>query len=271
MKIGGELGYRYLRWLNPGSESQDIAAENFNYMPKIKRVIGDKGWESLRGSTILDFGCSTGAGCIEMVQHGAKHVIGLDIRPHLLERAELSAKQAGVSANCTFTDSTQEKVDVIVSIDAFEHFDQPAEILCAMDKLLQADGYVILSFGPTWYHPYGGHLFSVFPWSHLIFSEKALIRWRSDFKRDGATRFSEVEGGLNMMTINRFEELVRQSNFYIESYLAVPIRPLAWAHNQLTREFTTSVVECKLIKKSVRDHTVGADSQKAKLVVEMIS
>jgi hypothetical protein len=54
----------------------------------------------------------------------------------------------------------------------------------------------------------GGHLFSVFPWAHLIFSEQALIRWRSDFKSDGATRFSEVAGGLNQMTIRRFERLI---------------------------------------------------------------
>ncbi len=51
-----------------------------------------------------------------------------------------------------------------------------------MNTLLQPAGEVLVSFGPTWYHPLGGHLFSVFPWAHLIFSEKALIRWRSTFK-----------------------------------------------------------------------------------------
>jgi hypothetical protein len=70
---------------------------------------------------------------------------------------------------------------------------------------------VPISFGPTWHHPYGGHLFSVFPWAHLIFSEKALTRWRSDLRDDGATRFGEVAGGLNQMTIRRFEELVADS------------------------------------------------------------
>jgi hypothetical protein len=39
----------------------------------------------------------------------------------------------------------------------------------------------------------------------VIFSEKALIRWRSTFKTDRATRFSEVAGGLNQMTIAKFE------------------------------------------------------------------
>lgn len=74
-----------------------------------------------------------------------------------------------------------------------------------MSALLEPKGEVIASFGPTWYHPLGGHLFSVFPWAHLLFSEKALLRWRSDFKTDGATHFGEVAGGLNQMTVDRFE------------------------------------------------------------------
>ena len=257
MKIVGELGYRCLRWLKPGRESQDSAEPRFSYIQKIKKVVGSHGWESLRGKTILDFGCSSGDGCVEMAQHGATHVIGLDIRLNLLDIAKGSAEKAGVSARCTFSDSTNEQVDVIVSVDAFEHFDQPGEILRKMDRLLVADGFVILSFGPTWYHPYGGHLFSIFPWSHLVFSENALIRWRSDFKHDGATRFSEVTGGLNMMTIKGFEELVNQSNFCIESFRTVPIRPLAWMHNSITREFTTSAVECKLVKKRVSGDSVS--------------
>ncbi len=63
-----------------------------------------------------------------------------------------------------------------------------------MDAMLKPGGRLYASFGPTWFHPYGGHLFSVFPHAHLIFTERSLIRWRSDFKSDGATRFHEVAG-----------------------------------------------------------------------------
>ena len=86
-----------------------------------------------------------------------------------------------------------------------------------MDQHLQPGGEVLVSFGPTWYHPLGGHLFSVFPWAHLIFSEKALISWRSAFKTDGATRFSEVAGGLNQMTIAKFEALVAAARRSLQS------------------------------------------------------
>jgi hypothetical protein len=37
-------------------------------------------------------------------------------------------------------------------------------ILSIVDKLLRPEGEVLISFGPTWYHPLGGDLFSAFPW-----------------------------------------------------------------------------------------------------------
>ena len=117
-----------------------------------------------------------------------------------------------------------------------------------MDQHLQPGGEVLVSFGPTWYHPLGGHLFSVFPWAHLIFSEKALISWRSAFKTDGATRFSEVAGGLNQMTIAKFEALVATSPFKFAALEFVPIKKLRPIHNRLSREFTTAIVRCRLVK-----------------------
>jgi SAM-dependent methyltransferase len=176
-------------------------------------------------------------------------VIGLDIRPEVLEQARQAAHEAGVSGACRFVEAFNEPVDVILSVDAFEHFEDPAAVLTTMGRLLKPDGFVLVSFGPTWYHPFGGHLFSVFPWSHLLFSETAQIRWRGDFKRDGATQFSEVPGGLNKMTIKRFLKLVDESPFGLESFYARPIRPVGWAHNRFSREFTTSIVEAKLVKK----------------------
>ncbi len=79
-----------------------------------------------------------------------------------------------------------------------------------------------------------------------MFSEKALIRWRSDFKTDGATRFGEVAGGLNQMTIKRFERLIAESPFEIDLIECVPIRKLRWLHTSLTREWTTAIVRCRL-------------------------
>ena len=73
------------------------------------------------------------------------------------------------------------------------------------------------------------------------------MRWRSDFKTDGAKSFREVEQGLNQMTIGKFEKLVGSSDFRIEKLELVPIRKLRPFANRLTREFTTAIVRCKLI------------------------
>jgi hypothetical protein len=90
----------------------------------------------------------------------------------------------------------------------------------------------------------------VFPWAHLLFSEKALVGWRSTFKTDGATRFSEVAGGLNQMTIARFEKLVAASPLKFSAIELVPIKKLQRFHNRLTREFATAIVRCRLVKRT---------------------
>jgi len=250
MKIWVELAYRLLRLLKPGNSSQGNCEPSLPYASRIKRVIGERGWDELRDKIIVDFGCGMGTGSIEMAQHGARRVIGIDIRPSLLEIAGGLAKETGVSHLCDFRESIDVKADVIVSIDTFEHVTDPAGALRIMHGLLKDEGFVLLSFGPIWHHPCGGHFFSIFPWSHLVFPEEAQIRWRSHFKHDGATRFTEVDGGLNMMAIGRFIELIERSDFRFETLRLVPIRPLRWLHSRLTQEFTTALVECKMVKKS---------------------
>jgi ubiquinone/menaquinone biosynthesis C-methylase UbiE len=210
---------------------------------KILSLLGTSLPSEICGKTVIDVGCGEGGDDIEMIHMGASRVIGIDIREEVLSVAR---SRAG-SLNCLFAKSTDEQADVVVSIDAFEHFAEPERILETMQELLRPNGTVLISFGPTWYHPLGGHLFSVFPWAHLLFTEKALMRWRSNFKSDGATRFSEVAGGLNQMTIARFEKIVERSGLSISRFELVPIRQLRRVHSRITREFTTAIVRCKLI------------------------
>jgi SAM-dependent methyltransferase len=209
-------------------------------LPEIEAAIKDK--------VVLDFGCGPGAEVTEMALMGAKRVIGLDISEKWLRIAREKAEKAGVAERCEFVKSVEDPVEVIVSIDSFEHFAEPETVLETMFSLLRPGGLVFISFGPTWYHPLGGHLFSVFPWAHLLLREDALIRWRAQFKQDGATTFSEVEGGLNQMTIHNFEAILRRSQFSVEEVEHVPIRRLKPLHSRLTREFLTAIVRCRLRK-----------------------
>ena len=224
------------------------AQDFYHGKSKLDALLGCDFLANIAGKTVIDFGCGEGAEAVDMALRGAKRVIGIDNREEMLQIARQNAAKAGVGQRCIFAASTSERADVITSVDAFEHFADPAQILRIMDTLLLPNGEVLISFGPPWYHPLGGHLFSVFPWAHLIFSEEALIRWRSARRSDGATRFSEVSGGLNQMTIGKFEQLVSGSTFEVRAIHLVPIRKLRHFHSSVTREFTTATVRCHLVK-----------------------
>ena len=248
--VGGGIGYRLLRSISSDGETGYLDGSAYINRSKTEALFGRGIWNELAGKVVIDFGCGTGAETVEIAQRGAARVIGLDIRERVLDQARVAARKAGVTDRCVFTTATDERADIVLSMDSFEHFDDPAGILVRMERLVKDDGKVLIEFGPPWYHPLGGHLFSVFPWAHLIFSERALIRWRSDFRSDGAKKFCEIDGGLNQMTLRRFKRIVAESPFEFETFEAVPIRRTRPFSNFLTREFLTSIVRCRLVRKS---------------------
>jgi SAM-dependent methyltransferase len=254
--IGGNLGYRILRTISP-NQPKSMSGGSYTSRSKIEVLLGEQVWNEIEGRTVIDFGCGAGSQAIELAQRGAQHVYGIDIQERWLAIAREQAQIADCR-NVTFSHESAGPVDVIISIDAFEHFADPAAILKTMAGMLRPNGCVLVSFGPPWYHPLGGHLFSVFPWAHLVFTEQALCRWRSHIRNDGARKFCEVEGGLNQMTIKGFERLVQESPFQIERLEAIPIRATRMFHNRLTREFLTAVIRCKLsLKVTARPSSIN--------------
>jgi 2-polyprenyl-3-methyl-5-hydroxy-6-metoxy-1,4-benzoquinol methylase len=249
--IGGPLADHLLRHLGERAARKGYCdGSAYRGRSKLEVLFGAGIWSEIVGKVVADFGCGSGVEAIEMAQHGAR-VIGIDIVERLLQSARRAAEDAGVAERCTFVNRTDGPVDLVISLDGFEHFSDPAGVLRSMSQIIRPTGRVLLSFGPTWLHPLGGHLFSVFPWAHLIFTEEALIRWRSRFKHDGATRFEEVEGGLNQMTIRTFRQLVARSPLQFEIFETVPIRRLRALANPLTREFLTGSVRCRLQRRRV--------------------
>ena len=242
--IGGTLGYHLLKRICPAGDSGYNDGSAYIGKSKLEVLLGSSIWDDVRGKTVIDFGCGAGHEAIEIAQHGAARVIGLDTYAPILETARANAVRAGVADRCTFAAETTETADVIVALDSFEHFQDLPGILARMHQLVSPGGRVRASFGPTWYHPLGGHVFSVFPWAHFVFTERAFIRWLADFNPDGHTSFESV--GLNRLTIRRFEQVVAASPWRFAALEVVPIRRLRPLHNRLTREFTTSIVRCTL-------------------------
>jgi len=243
--IGGAFGIALLNLAsrNGAVERCDIATAYIG-RSKLEVLLGPRIWDLTRDKDVLDFGCGPGSEAVEIAEHGARHVIGVDLRQRWLDLGDQQAEARGVAERCTFAREWSDPVDLIVSLDSFEHFADPAAVLTHMRGLLRPGGKVLAAFGPTWYHPLGGHIYSVFPFSHLLFSERALVRWRALYKSDGARTIEE--SGLNKMTISRFIRLVEASPLRFASFELLPIRPLRLIANRLTREFTTAAVRCVL-------------------------
>jgi hypothetical protein len=87
------------------------------------------------------------------------------------------------------------------------------------------------------------------PWSHVLFKEETILALRLRYRSDGAKRFEDVEGGLNRMTIARFERLVRDSGFQVKNLNLIPIRGTKLlGRSRWGRELFTSIVRASLIK-----------------------
>jgi 2-polyprenyl-3-methyl-5-hydroxy-6-metoxy-1,4-benzoquinol methylase len=151
--IGGRLAAAILRRY----EWHDVEAPpGYEGSGKIEALFGPAIWGQIADKIILDYGCGYGLEAIELARHGAKYVIGLDIQEKNLAVARARQAAAGLS-NCTFVQKFDSKADLILSLDSFEHFGHPDEVLKEMSRLLKPGGKVIVSFGPPWRHPKGGH------------------------------------------------------------------------------------------------------------------
>jgi SAM-dependent methyltransferase len=205
-------------------------------------------WPALvRDRAVLDFGCGAGNEMIQIAKAGARRVCGIDVSENNLREARKRIAAAGVADRCLLLkQAPAEEFDCIFSFDSFEHFEKPEEILSQMYSLLKPGGRAFVSFGPTWFHPLGGHAFSPFPWAHILISEPALVRWRNLYFPGHSVTINQ--SGLNRMTIRRFFAMCEQERFSIEKEEVVPIRVLRLLHNRLTREWTSSVVRAILRK-----------------------
>ena len=141
--------------------------------------------------------------------------------------------------------------DVVISQNAFEHFGDPEQILNEMNSLLKDSGIVLLTFGPPWLAPYGSHMhfFCKVPWINILFSEKTVMKVRSNFRNDGAVRYEEVESGLNRMTVTRFENIVSSNNMKLITKNYECIKGMNWlAKLPLLRELFINHISAVLCK-----------------------
>jgi ubiquinone/menaquinone biosynthesis C-methylase UbiE len=208
--------------------------------------------EMIRGRSVLDFGCGWGWQAVAMVRHGARSVIGIDVVRENLEKGKALAKTYQLGEHqIKFVDRLEgiSNFDVVLSCSSFEHFSEPEAILQQMRRAALPSGIVIISFAEPWYSARGSHMnsFTRLPWVNVLFSEKTVMKVRQNFRDDGATRYEDVRGGLNRMTLAKFEKIILCSGMRVEwlSYYATKTLPFV-TKLPVVREFLTSAVACIL-------------------------
>lgn len=202
----------------PGSVAVPAAGEQDDWTPDnalslLRRTVPAAHLD-FAGQHVLDFGCGVGEQTLALAREGAAHVCGVDINAALLDAARARAAGSPEGDRVSFALGTDGlasgSFDVIVSQNSMEHFPDPEGVLATMRRLLRPGGRLLITFGPPWFAPYGSHMhfFTMVPWVQLLFAERTVMRVRSRYRDDGAKRYEDVVGGLNRMSLARFERLV---------------------------------------------------------------
>jgi SAM-dependent methyltransferase len=172
---------------------------------------------ALEGRSVLDVGCGRGAVCVESVHRGAKQVVGVDlaiarqVRELVAGDSELSRHIRFVETDGSLRELGSERFDLVLSKDSFEHYADPEAMALTIARLVRPGGQLAIGFGPLWRSPYGGHIeyMSPVPWVHLAFAEDVIMAERRRFRpNEDAASFAEIRGGLNRMTLGRFQSIM---------------------------------------------------------------
>ena len=206
--------------------------------------------ELVRGRTVLDYGCGPGWQAVAIRKQGeARRVVGVDVNARWLEQGRALSQSQGCQDTVSFTSSlgSRETFDVVLSLNAFEHFGDPSEQLRRMARAVNPGGRLIISFAEPWYSHSGSHMgfFTKVPWVNVLFGEETVMRVRARYRADGARHYEEVEGGLNRMTVAKFERIVRASGLRVEHLTLHATRRLPLVTRlPVLRELLTAAVTC---------------------------
>lgn len=225
-------------------------------LAELRRWYGDAFVEAVKDKIVVDIGCGAGEQILGIAKEGARLAIGADMR-EIYKEAEARTSAEGVGDRVRFTidplrNLGESSVDIVYSLNAFEHFAEPGRILEDVYYILKPGGRFFVTFGPPWLAPYGVHHYFMirYPWAHLLFSEGTILKIRRLYRDDNALRYEEVEGGLNKMTIRKYERYVRDSGFAFERFDKIPVKGL-WPLTTIPfiNEFFTCHITSVLTKK----------------------
>ena len=216
----------------------------------------------LSDKTVLDFGSGLGSICIDVARSGVRKIVGIDIesrninfsKKNLEENFSEYINKVKFEKVDLLKWETQEKFDVILSKDTFEHTLELNKVLQEMKNRLNDGGKIYIGFGPLYnfYNGDHGRTGAVLPWFHLIFPENFLLR-RINKKRINKIRSIE-DLGLNKYSFKRYEYILKNSGLKIDYFkVNCTNHPAAILFNilrniKIFKEYCTFNIYCILTK-----------------------
>ena len=88
----------------------------------------------VEGATVLDIGCGTGRFGIEFALRGARHVVGIDFAPAMVDFSRSVAQRMGVAGRCEFICNDvvsypfEEQFDIVVALGFFDYVAHPEPV-----------------------------------------------------------------------------------------------------------------------------------------------
>jgi SAM-dependent methyltransferase len=253
LRLSGTFGARVLDRVTTGPFSPEEWGDRhldpeLGGWNKLTRTFGPHFRRWVTNERVAEFGSASGLEAAAVAEV-AELVVGYEVREDDLARATVLAQRQPNLHFCRPGEGAFGPFGLIYSINALEHCADPAALLGEMYRLVRVRGKVVLSFGPTWYHPYAARMRNVtqVPWVHLLFAEQTVLAKYNAVTGEHIARYEDSGHKLNRMTIRTFKRLVRDIGFDIRELRAVPIRPARFVH-PLAKEFLTSCVFAVLIK-----------------------
>lgn len=254
-KLGEWLAWKLNRLFPPLAIHQELRAAKSNIRANqrwaykdAKRVCRKFGrhW-NLSDQEVLNVGHGLGGKLPFYLEAGAQFLVGIDIdvqSTHIAQKhvhsLDLNAQaKIGVSlivsdaGNLPFCDNS---FDAVVSINTFEHIMKLEEALQDCHRVLRTGGLAFL-YLPPYYSPWGPHLenWIHFPWPHLLFSDKTLMRVaaREDAQLQLNQQFVEAARvdwlgetrqipGVNRVTLGQFRKMLSRVGFSIVEFKLLP-------------------------------------------------
>lgn len=255
MTLGERILLRFSR--DPQSADYSDAVDTASVqtaLDGLRRAFPDLN-ELVAGANVVDFGCGAGWQSVALAHCGTARVLGVDNNLRTLAAARALAIRENADDRVSFVPELTEELhgsfDVVISQNAFEHFEDPAGVLRAMTAVLRPGGRILISFGPPWFAPTGSHMhfFTRLPWVNILFPESTVMRVRARYRSDGAQRYEEVESGLNRMTVGRFERILHSCGLRAERHEYTCIKGISFLqYLPLLRELFINNVACVLRK-----------------------